>query len=103
MSSAERVLKGLLLLPLDRVTDHAESWREDIEDALEELGARRGLPRNDPLRYRADGSRLTREELDTKLQMIIDSWPSWEKEKAKHGRRKAYKKDRTGTHRARRG
>ena len=102
MSSAEKVLKGLMLLPLEKVTEHAEGWREDIEKALEELGARPGLPQNDPLRYRADGSRLTREELDVKLEMIIDSWPSWEKEKRKHGRRKAYKKNRTSSYRARR-
>ena len=37
------------------------------------------LPDNDPLRFRADGNggyvRLTREELDAKLEDIIESWP----------------------------
>ena len=34
-----------------------------------------GLPPNDPLRYDENGRELTADELEDKLQLIIDSWP----------------------------
>ena len=34
-----------------------------------------GLPPNDPLRYNESGRELTADELEDKLQLIIDSWP----------------------------
>ena len=37
-----------------------------------------GLPPNDPLRFDKDGRRLTKEELDAKLEAIISSWDTWE-------------------------
>ena len=37
-----------------------------------------GLPPNDPLRFDASGNRLSKEELDTLLSSIIESWPKWD-------------------------
>ncbi len=83
-----RLLSALELLPLEDCTSDAAEWRRDIEDAIRELRGG-GLPPDDPLRY--DGSELVSEErLQRRLQIIIDSWPSWEKEKKRYGRKANY-------------
>ena len=87
-------LKGLLLLPLARATEHYEGWTTDIERCIEQLETRKGLPDNDPMRYKADGSRVPQEELDQRLDAVIESWPLWSKEKKKLGWKKTYQKDR---------
>ena len=39
------------------------------------LSVEAGLPDNDPLRFDADGKRLTRYDFEKKLDSIIKSWP----------------------------
>lgn len=91
-ASAARLLSALELLPLEKCTPDAAEWRRDIEDAIRELRGG-GLPPDDPLRY--DGSELVSEErLQRRLQIIIDSWPSWAQEKKHYGRKKHYSKNR---------
>jgi len=91
-ANAIRLLSALELLPLEDCTSDAAEWRRDIEDAIRELRGG-GLPPDDPLRY--DGGELVSEErLQRRLQIIIDSWPSWEKEKKRYGRKKHYPKNR---------
>lgn len=90
--NAIRLLSALELLPLEKCTPDAAEWRRDIEDAIRELRGG-GLPPDDPLRY--DGSELVSEErLQRRLQIIIDSWPSWAQEKKRYGRKKHYSKNR---------
>jgi len=36
-----------------------------------------GLPPDDPLRFDKEGMRLTKVELDAKLDAIIESWPKF--------------------------
>ena len=87
-ANAVRLLSALELLPLEKCTPDAAEWRRDIEDAIRDLRGG-GLPPDDPLRY--DGGELVSEErLQRRLQIIIDSWPSWEKEKKRYGRKKLY-------------
>ena len=91
-ANAVRLLSALELLPLEDCTSDAAEWRRDIADAIRELRGG-GLPPDDPLRY--DGGELVSEErLQRRLQIIIDSWPSWEKEKKRYGRKKHYPKNR---------
>jgi len=91
-ANAIRLLSALELLPLEKCTPDAAEWRRDIEDAIRDLRGG-GLPPDDPLRY--DGGELVSEEkLQRRLQIIIDSWPSWEKEKKRYGREKHYSKNR---------
>jgi len=90
-ASAIRLLSALELLPLEKCTPDAAEWCRDIADAIRDLRGG-GLPPDDPLRY--DGGELVSEErLQRRLQVIIDSWPSWEKEK-KHGRKKVHQRSR---------
>ena len=91
-ANAIRLLSALALLPLERCTPNAEGWRQDIKDAIRELQAT-AMPPDDPLWYDAGGERVSRERLDRRLQIIIDSWPTWEKEK-KRGRKKTYSQGR---------
>jgi hypothetical protein len=89
---AVRLLSALELLPLEKCTSDAAGWRQEIADAIAGLQGT-GLPPDDPLRY--DGGKLVSEErLQGRLQIIIDSWPSWEKEKKRYGRKKHYPKNR---------
>jgi hypothetical protein len=37
-----------------------------------------GLPPDDPLRFDSDGQLLSKEALDTLLDGIIESWPTWD-------------------------
>lgn len=87
---AARLLSALELLPLEKCTPHAAEWRQEIEDVVRELRGR-GLPPDDPLRYDEKGELVSEERLGRRLQFIIDSWPSWEKEKKRYGRKKRYK------------
>ena len=103
VSYAMRVLAGLSLLPHENATDHAADWRADIARAIEELDTTPRLPDNDPLRFNEGGERLTREELNAKLDSIIEGWPSWEMEKKRYGRSKAYPVYRPQTFKIRRG
>tara|TARA_R110002020_G_scaffold30453_5_gene95975 strand:- start:2009 stop:2329 length:321 start_codon:yes stop_codon:yes gene_type:complete len=98
-----RVLAGVSMLPLEDATDHAAEWRADIAQAIKELDTTPRLPDNDPLRFNERGERLSREELDAKLESIIESWPSWEQETKRYGRSKAYPVYRPQTFKARRG
>ena len=93
------LLSALVLLPLEECTSDAEEWREDIKKAIRRL-RRGGLPPDDPLRYDESGALLSKEGLGVKLQGIIDSWPSWEKEKSR-GRTKNHKSYRKATRRIR--
>jgi len=91
-ANAIRLLSALELLPLEKCTPDAAEWRRDIEDAIRDLRGG-GLPPDDPLRY--DGGELVSEErLQRRLQIIIDSWPSWEQEKKRYSRKKHYSKNR---------
>jgi len=38
-----------------------------------------GLPPDDPLMFDATGRRLSKEELGTLLDGIIESWPTWDR------------------------
>ena len=71
---AVRLLAALELMPLEEISEYAEAWRMDIRDAIQELGTI-GLPADDPLRYSRSGDLLSEQELEQKLQIIIDSWP----------------------------
>lgn len=91
-ANAIRLLSALELLPLEKCTSDAVEWRQDIRGAIRELQAT-AMPPDDPLRYDADGERLGKRELDARLQLIIDSWPSMKKEK-KRGRKKFHSRNR---------
>ena len=88
-----RLLSALELLPLEKCTSDAAGWRRDIEDAIRDLRST-AMPPDDPLRYDVDGTLLSKGELGTRLQIIIDSWPSWEKEKKRYVREKNYSRNR---------
>ena len=75
---AVRLLAALELMPLEEISEYAEEWRMDIREAIRELEAK-GLPADDPLRYQ-DGVLVSKERLDRRLDIIIDSWPTLETE-----------------------
>jgi hypothetical protein len=83
---AVRLLSALELLPLEKCTSDAVEWRQEIADAIRDLQGT-AMPPDDPLRYE-NGQLLSKEGLNRKLQLIIDSWPSWEEEKKRYGRKK---------------
>ena len=87
-----RLLSALELLPLEKCTSDAAEWRQDIANAIRELQAT-AMPPDDPLWYGAGGERVSREQFDKRLQIIIDSWPSWEKEKKRYVREKNYSRN----------
>ena len=91
-ANAIRLLSALGLLPLERCTPDAVEWRQDITDAIRELQAT-AMPPDDPLRYDASGERVSRKRFDRRLQLIIDSWPTWEKEK-KRDRKELHSRNR---------
>jgi|TARA_R110000751_G_scaffold91327_1_gene179336 hypothetical protein len=74
---AVRLLSALDLMPLEEISEDAEQWRQDIREAIEELRGPIGLPANDPLRYDEDGALVSRERLERRLDIIIDSWPTF--------------------------
>jgi hypothetical protein len=91
-AKAIELLSGLELLPLEKCTSDAAEWRQEIADVIRGLRGG-GLPPDDPLRYQ-DGKLVSEERLQRRLQVIIDSWPSWEKEKKRYGRKKHYSRSR---------
>jgi len=72
---AVTLLTALELLPLEDITEHAEQWRRDIREAVEELHGG-GLPADDPLRYQ-DGELVSEERFQKRLSILINAWPSW--------------------------
>tara|TARA_R100001086_G_scaffold229183_1_gene148961 strand:- start:65 stop:370 length:306 start_codon:yes stop_codon:yes gene_type:complete len=97
LKQAIRLLSALELLPLEKCTSDAAEWRQEIADAIRDLQGT-AMPPKDPLRYDVDGTLLSKERLDRRLQMIIDSWPSWAKmsdrERKNYGRKKVYQRNR---------
>lgn len=105
--SVLRLLSALPLLSLERCTHNADEWRSSIHEAQDDLAlwwletqhrelefsdlatkeVAPTLPPDDPIRVGKDGKLLSDDELSQKLQDIIDSWPSWEKEKKKRARK----------------
>jgi len=85
---AVRLLTALELLPLEDISEHAEQWRQDIREAIQELHGG-GLPADDPLRYQ-DGELVSEERYQKRLGIIINSWPSWaqmsDRERRNYGR-----------------
>jgi len=90
-AKAIELLSALELLPLEKCTSDAAEWRQEIASVIRDLQAT-GLPPDDPLRY-DNGKLVSEERLARRLQIAIDSWSSWEKEK-KRGKKKVY--DRSG-------
>ena len=70
---AETVLRALELLPLEDCTDDADEWRQEIEVAIHGLVGH-GLDVDDPLRFNEVGDRLSRKNLEAKLDGLIKSW-----------------------------
>ena len=91
-ASAIRLLSALELLPLEKCTSDAVEWRQEIADAIRDLRGG-GLPPDDPLRYQ-DGVLVSEERLQRRLEIIIDSWPSWAKEKKHYARKEVYSRNR---------
>ena len=85
-----RLLSALELLPLEKCTSDAAGWRQEIADAIRDLRGT-SMPPNDPLRFDKHGRLLPKAQFDAKLDMIINSWPSWEKEENR-GRGKTHNK-----------
>ena len=83
--NAIKLLSALELLPLEKCTSDAAEWRQEIADAIRDLRGG-GLPADDPLRFDRYGRRLSKEKLDRKLKMIIDSWPKGRKRARKQNR-----------------
>jgi hypothetical protein len=90
---AIRLLSALELLPLEKCTSDAAEWRQEIADAIRDLQAT-AMPADDPLRFGVNGELLSEERLDRKLDVIIDSWPSWEGEEKRYGRKKFHSRNR---------
>ena len=90
-ANAIRLLSALELLPLEKCTPDAAEWRQEIADAIADLQAT-AMPADDPLRFGVGGELLSKEKLNRKLRMIIDSWPSWERERKRYGRKNYYRK-----------
>jgi hypothetical protein len=97
---AIRLLSALELLPLEKCTSDAAEWRQEIADTIRNLQGT-AMPPDDPLRYGVDGKLLSKEKLNAKLQVIIDSWPSWEEEKKRYGRKKRHSQNRKKARRIR--
>ena len=84
-ANAVRLLSALELLPLEKCTSDAAEWRQEITDAIRDLQGT-AMPPDDPLRFDKYGRRLSKEKLDRKLKMIIDSWPKGRKRARKQNR-----------------
>ena len=67
------VLRALELLPGEDCTDDADEWRQEIEVAIHGLVGH-GLDVDDPLRFNEVGDRLSRKNLEAKLDGLIKSW-----------------------------
>jgi len=91
-NKAIELLSALELLPLEKCTSDAAEWRQEIADVIRDLRGG-GLPPDDPLRY-DKGKLVSEERLQRRLQVIVDSWPSWaqmsDREKKNYGRKKHY-------------
>tara|TARA_R100001530_G_scaffold789_1_gene1335 strand:- start:28 stop:339 length:312 start_codon:yes stop_codon:yes gene_type:complete len=87
------LLGELYLLPLDKCIpeDEADHYYRRIADTIKKLRGHSGLPKNDPLRFNNFGERLSKHELNVRLESIIKMWPTWEKEK-KRAWKKNYKR-----------
>ena len=70
---AVTVLRALELLPLEDCTDDADEWRQEIEVAIHGVVGH-GLDVDDPLRFNEVGDRLSRKNLEAKLDGLIKSW-----------------------------
>ena len=70
---AVTVLRALELLPLEDCTDDADEWRQEIEVAIHGLVGH-GRDVDDPLRFNEVGDRLSRKNLEAKLDGLIKSW-----------------------------
>ena len=70
---AVTVLRALELLPVEDCTDDADEWRQEIEVAIHGLVGH-GLDVDDPLRFNEVGDRLSRKNLEAKLDGLIKSW-----------------------------
>ena len=92
-ANAIRLLSALELLPLEKCTSDAVEWRQEIADAIRDLRGT-AMPPDDPLRYDEDGVLVSEERFQRRLEIIIDSWPSWEKEKKRYVRRKVHQRGR---------
>ena len=79
---AVKILTDITRLPLERCTVQAARVRGEIALVIEGLHGT-AMASDDPLRYHASGALLSEEMFQEQLQMIIDSWPSWE-EVGKH-------------------
>ena len=79
---AAELLEVLELVPFEDCVDDqvAQRLRERIASSIKALRGRVGLPPHDPLRLGEDGSLLSAEQLDKRLDFIIHGWP-----KEKHG------------------
>ena len=82
ISFALQVLRGLELLPLEEVTEHAAAWRRDLDRAITELEREFKETRSflqmsddDPLMFDKSGGRLSEAQLQKKLAFIINCWP----------------------------
>lgn len=73
ITRAVTVLRALELLPLEDCTDDADEWRQEIEVAIHGLVGH-GLDVDDPLRFNEVGDRLSRKNLEAKLDGLIQSW-----------------------------
>lgn len=71
---AVTVLRALELLSLEDCTDDADEWRQEIEVAIHGLVGH-GLDVDDPLRFNEVGDRLSRKNLEAKLDVLVKSWP----------------------------
>ena len=79
---------GISLLPLEEISDHAEDWRKDIQRARDDLAfwwiqdefermegeKLEGLPHDDRMRWRSDGTAVHEQDLSRLLDNVIDSW-----------------------------
>jgi hypothetical protein len=81
---AIRLLSALELLPLEECTSDAAGWRQEIADAIRDLRGT-SMPPNDPLRLDKHRRLLPKAQFNAKLDMIINSWPSWGKEENRGG------------------
>jgi hypothetical protein len=75
---ALRVLRGIELLPLERITGCAEEWRRDLARVIRELDNRPRMRDDDPLFFDANGDRLSKTAFHRRLDRIIDSWSDLE-------------------------
>ena len=71
-----KLLVALELMPLEDISEDAEVWREEIREAITALRGT-AMPADDPLRYDEHGVLVSEERLQRRLEIIIDSWPTF--------------------------